>query len=204
MGTTESAGTKLLSISGDCKIPGVYEIEWGMSIREMLKMVGAENVQAVQVAGPSGVCLNPAQFDRKIALEDLPTGGSMIVIGYHRDLLKEVVVNFMHFFADESCGSCVTCRSFNTILKNSIEKVVAGKAIKKDVEDMLAWSEILRKTTRCGLGQTSSNPITTTIKNFRDLYDLRVSNEAFKSDFDLQKSVLESCEVVGRDPKVHE
>ncbi len=204
LGTAESAGTKLLSISGDCKLPGVYEIEWGMSIREMLKMVGAENVQAVQVAGPSGVCLNPAQFDRKIALEDLPTGGSMIVIGYHRDLLKEVVVNFMHFFADESCGSCVTCRSFNTILKNSIEKVVTGKAIKKDIDDMLAWSEILRKTTRCGLGQTSSNPITTTIKNFRELYDIRVSNVDFKSDFDLQNSVLESCAVVGRDSKIHE
>jgi [NiFe] hydrogenase diaphorase moiety large subunit len=204
MGTSESAGTKLLSISGDCKFPGVYEIEWGMSIREMLKMVGAENVQAVQVAGPSGVCLNPAQFDRKIALEDLPTGGSMTVIGYHRDLLKEVVVNFMHFFADESCGSCVTCRSFNTILKNAIEKVVAGKAIKKDLDDMIAWSEILRKTTRCGLGQTSSNPITTTITNFRDLYDLRVSNVDFKSDFDLQKSVLESCEVVKRSSQIHE
>jgi [NiFe] hydrogenase diaphorase moiety large subunit len=148
--------------------------------------------------------LNPAQFDRKIALEDLPTGGSMIVIGYHRDLLKEVVVNFMHFFADESCGSCVTCRSFNTILKNSIEKVVAGKAITKDIDDMSAWSEILRKTTRCGLGQTSSNPITTTIKNFRELYNIRVSNVDYKSDFDLQHSVLESCAVVGRDSKIHE
>ncbi len=204
MGTTESAGTKLLSISGDCKFPGVYEIEWGMSIKEMLEMVGAENVQAVQVAGPSGICLNPAQFDRKIALEDLPTGGSMIVIGQHRDLLKDVVVNFMHFFADESCGSCVTCRSFNTILKNQIEKVVAGHAIKKDVEDMLAWGEILRKTTRCGLGQTSSNPITTTIKNFRGLYDARVKDIDFQSSFNMHDAVLESCEVVKRSDEVHE
>jgi [NiFe] hydrogenase diaphorase moiety large subunit len=204
MGTQESAGTKLLSISGDCKMPGVYEIEWGMSIKEMLEMVGAEDVQAVQVAGPSGICLNPAQFDRKIALEDLPTGGSMIVIGKKRDLLKDVVVNFMHFFADESCGSCVTCRSFNTILKNSIEKVVSGHAIKKDLDDMLAWGEILRKTTRCGLGQTSSNPIATTIKNFRELYDARVKNVDFLSEFDLQASVLESCAVVGRSSEIHE
>jgi [NiFe] hydrogenase diaphorase moiety large subunit len=204
MGTQESAGTKLLSISGDCKMPGVYEIEWGMSIKEMLEMVGAEDVQAVQVAGPSGICLNPAQFDRKIALEDLPTGGSMIVIGKKRDLLKDVVVNFMHFFADESCGSCVTCRSFNTILKNSIEKVVAGHAITKDLDDMIAWGEILRKTTRCGLGQTSSNPIATTIKNFRELYDARVKNVDFLSEFDLQASVLESCAVVGRSSEIHE
>jgi [NiFe] hydrogenase diaphorase moiety large subunit len=204
MGTSESAGTKLLSISGDCKMPGVYEIEWGMSIKEMLEMVGAENVQAVQVAGPSGICIPPSQFDRKIALEDLPTGGSMIVIGKNRDILKDVVLNFMHFFADESCGSCVTCRSFNMILKKQIEKIVEGHGIKKDIDNMLEWSEILRKTTRCGLGQTSSNPITTTIKNFRELYDAKVKDTDYQSDFDMQKAVVESCEVVGRSANVHE
>ncbi len=204
LGTSESAGTKLLSISGDCKFPGVYEIEWGMSINAMLEMVGAENVQAVQVAGPSGICLPPNQFHRKIALEDLPTGGSMIVIGQQRDILKDVVLNFMEFFADESCGSCVTCRSFNMILRNAIEKVVAGHAIKKDVENMQAWSEILRKTTRCGLGQTSSNPISTTIKNFPELYDARVKDVDYQSDFDMEKSVKASCEVVGRSSEVHE
>jgi [NiFe] hydrogenase diaphorase moiety large subunit len=204
IGTKESSGTKVISISGDCNVPGVYEIEWGMSIKEMLDMVGAQDVQAVQVAGPSGICVQPSQFDRKIALEDLPTGGSMIVIGKKRDLLKDVVLNFMEFFADESCGSCVTCRSFNMILKNSIEKIVEGHGIKKDIDDMAAWGEILRKTTRCGLGQTSANPIATTIKNFRELYDARVKNMDYQSDFDMQKAVLESCEVVGRDPKVHE
>ena len=204
MGTSESAGTKLLSISGDCKMPGVYEIEWGMSIKEMLEMVGAENVQAVQVAGPSGICIPPSQFDRKIALEDLPTGGSMIVIGKNRDILKDVVLNFMHFFADESCGSCVTCRSFNMILKKQMEKIVDGHGIRKDIDNMLEWSEILRKTTRCGLGQTSSNPVTTTIRNFRELYDARVKDTDYQSDFDMHKAVVESCEVVGRSANVHE
>ncbi len=204
MGTTESAGTKLLSISGDCKNPGVYEIEWGMTIAEMLEMVGATDVQAVQVAGPSGICIPPAQFNRKIAIEDLPTGGSMIVIGKNRDLLKDVVLNFMEFFEDESCGSCVTCRSFNMILRKQIEKVVEGHGIKTDIENMTAWSEIIRKTTRCGLGQTSSNPITTTIKNFRELYDKRVKDVDYQSDFDMHKAVAESCEVVGRIPNIHE
>lgn len=204
LGTDESAGVKVLSISGDCKNPGVYEIEWGMTIQQMLDMVGATDVQAVQVAGPSGVCLNPEQFGRKIALEDLATGGSMIVIGKNRDLLKDVVLNFMEFFADESCGSCVTCRSFNMILRNAIKKVVEGNAIKKDVEDMLAWSEIIRKTTRCGLGQTSANPISTTINNFRHLYDARVKDVEFASLFDMSKAVAESCEYVNRKPVVHE
>jgi len=204
LGTTESAGTKLLSISGDCQNPGVYEIEWGMSINEMLQMVGAENVQAVQVAGPSGICIPPSQFDRKIALEDLPTGGSMIVIGKHRDILKDVVLNFMEFFEDESCGSCVTCRSFNMILKNAIKKVVDGRGTTKTVEEMKEWSEFLRKTTRCGLGQTSSNPITTTIQNFKELYDMRVKDVDYQSDFDMDKAIIEACEVVGRPAVVHE
>ncbi len=204
MGTQESSGTKLLSISGDCKLPGVYEIEWGMSINEMLKMVGADNVQAVQVAGPSGICLPPSQFDRKIALEDLPTGGSMIVVGKHRDLLKDVVLNFMEFFEDESCGSCVTCRSFNMILTKQVKKVIEGRAIKSDIENMVAWGEILRKTSRCGLGQTSSNPISTTIANFRELYEAKTKEAEYHSDFDMNKAIQEAASVVGRPARLPE
>jgi [NiFe] hydrogenase diaphorase moiety large subunit len=203
MGTEESAGTKLLSISGDCEKPGVYEIAWGMTLNEMLAMVGATDVQAVQVAGPSGSCIPPSQFGRKIAIEDLATGGSMIVIGKKRDLLKDVVMNFMRFFEDESCGSCVTCRSFNMILTKQIEKVVAGTAIRTDIDNMKAWSQIIRKTSRCGLGQTSSNPITTTIENFRELYEARTKDVAYQSDFDMNKAVADSCKVVGRVPNVH-
>ncbi|MBS4013414.1 MAG: NAD(P)H-dependent oxidoreductase subunit E [Bacteroidetes bacterium] len=204
MGTEESAGTKLLSISGDCKMPGVYEIEWGMTIADMLQMVGAEDVQAVQVAGPSGICLPPSQFNRKIAIEDLPTGGSMIVIGANRDLIKDVVLNFMEFFEDESCGSCVTCRSFNMILRKQVKKVVDGRGIKSDLDNMLAWGEIMRKTSRCGLGQTASNPVSTTIKNFLDLYNARVKDAEYQSDFDMHKAIEESCEVVGRPANIHE
>ncbi len=204
MGTEESTGTKLLSISGDCKTPGVYEVEWGMSIREMLQMVGAENVQAVQVSGPSGVCIPPAQFDRKIAIEDLPSGGSMIVIGKDRDLIKDIVLNFMEFFEDESCGSCITCRSFNMILRKQVQKVVEGRGIKPDLANMKDWGEIMAKTSRCGLGQTSSNPVSSTIDNFRELYEARVKDTDFQSDFDMDKAIAEACEAVGRPPHCHE
>lgn len=204
MGTEESSGTKLLSISGDCKYPGIYEVEWGMTLNEMLQMVGAEDVQAVQVAGPSGICVPPSQFNRKIAIEDLPTGGSMIVIGKHRDLLKDVVLNFMEFFEDESCGSCVTCRSFNMILTKQVKKLIEGRAIKSDIKNMEEWSEILRKTSRCGLGQTSSNPISTTIKNFRELYEARAKDADFHSDFDMNKAIVEAAEAVGRPARLPE
>ncbi len=205
MGTEESSGTKLLSISGDCERPGVYEIEWGMSLDEMLMMAGAktEDVQAIQVAGPAGVCMPPSQFNRKIALEDLATGGSMIVIGKHRDLLKDVVLNFMKFFEDESCGSCVTCRSFNMILTRQVKRVIDGLAIKSDINNMKEWAEIMRKTSRCGLGQTSGNPVSGTISNFPGVYESKVKDKPFTSDFNMEKAIAEAAEAVGRPARVH-
>ncbi|MFH1004561.1 MAG: NAD(P)H-dependent oxidoreductase subunit E [Bacteroidota bacterium] len=199
IGTKDSSGTKLLSISGDCKNPGVYEIEWGMTINEMLKMCGAENVQAVQVAGPSGLCINPSQFQRKIAYEDLPTGGSMIIINKNRNLLKDLVLNFTEFFVDESCGSCVPCRSLTCILKEKLKKIIDGKGKKQDLDEMVKLGKMMKELNRCGLGQTAANPILTTIENFREQYEtlIKDSNPDFY-EFDMQSAIAESCSYVGR------
>jgi [NiFe] hydrogenase diaphorase moiety large subunit len=202
LGTRESAGTKLLSVSGDCKNPGVYEIEWGMTIREMLEMVGATSVQAVQVGGPSGVCINPTQFHRMIAFEDLATGGSMIVIGKQRDLLREVVVNFMDFFIEESCSSCAPCRSLTVILKNKLDKILQGKGTSNDIKELQQWTKYMKAANRCGLGQTAANPILSTIENFRQLYeDLVIPQDDYLSTFNMEQAVADSCEYVGRIPK---
>jgi [NiFe] hydrogenase diaphorase moiety large subunit len=199
MGTKESAGTKLLSISGDCKHPGVYEIEWGMTIRELLEMAGATSVQAVQVGGPSGTCINPTQFQREIAFEDLATGGSMIVIGKQRNLLQDVVVNFMDFFIEESCSSCAPCRSLTVILRNKLQKILEGKGSRTDVNELYAWTKYMKAANRCGLGQTAANPILSTIENFRQLYeDLVIPEEEFISTFNMEEAVADSCAYVGR------
>ena len=202
IGTKESAGTKVLSISGDCEKPGVYEIAWGMSVTEMLEMCGAKDVQAVQIAGPSGACINPSQFDRKISYEDLATGGSMTVIGNKRNLLKDVVLNYMDFFVDESCGSCVPCRALSVLMKERLEKVIAGHATNKEVDEMVEWGAIMKSANRCGLGQTASNPITSTIENFRSKYDELTKNVDFISEFDMAKSVAASCVAAGRTPNL--
>jgi len=202
IGTRESSGTKLLSISGDCKHPGVYEVEWGMTIREMLEMAGASSVQAVQVGGPSGVCINPTQFQRTIAFEDLATGGSMIVIGKQRNLLTDVVVNFMDFFIEESCSSCAPCRSLTVILRNKLQKILDGNGSIADINELHQWTKYMKAANRCGLGQTAANPILSTIENFRQLYeDLVASQEEFVSTFDLEAAVADSCDYVGRIPK---
>ena len=200
LGNNESTGTKVLSISGDCNFPGIYEIEWGTKISDVLDMCGASDVQCVQAAGPSGSLIGKNDFNRTLSYTDLPTGGSIIIFGNKRNILKDIVMNFMEFFIEESCGSCSTCRNMPSVLKNKLDKILAGKGVKNDIDEMLSWSEVL-KVSRCGLGQTASNPITTSIKNLPHLYeDLIQKDVAFDTGFDLKKAVMDSCAATGRQP----
>ncbi len=201
-GTSESTGTKLLSVSGDCKFPGVYEVVWGFSVNDILDMVGApvEDVQAVQVGGPSGAIIGANEFKRMLGYEDLATGGSMIIISKHRDILADIVLNFTEFFIDESCGSCSTCRIVPTLLRNKLVKILNARGVKQDIDDMVEWGKIL-KASRCGLGQTAANPILSSIRNFRHLYEEKIQkNKDFDNGFDLSMAVKASCKVTGRVP----
>lgn len=200
MGTKESSGTKVLSISGDCKYPGVYEIEWGFSVNDVLEMVGAADVQAVQVGGPSGTLIGPNEFGRTLSYTDLSTGGSIIVFGRERDLLKDVVLNFLDFFIAESCGSCSTCRNVPVLLRQKLLKVLDARGVPRDIDEMLDWSKVL-KASRCGLGLTAANPVVSSIRNFRPLYDRKIQHgKDYDSSFDMLAAVRASCDAVGRVP----
>ena len=203
MGTRESSGTKLISVSGDCKYPGVYEIEWGLRIRDMLEMIGAEDTQAVQVGGPSGTCIGKRSFKRTICYEDLPTGGSMMIIDNKRNLLNDVVKHFMDFFIEESCGSCVPCRALTVILRNKLQKILNGNGVMNDLTELEKWCNMMKEANRCGLGQTAANPILTTLDYFREEYEKLINKDIdFDSGFDLSAAVAESCEVVNRIPNL--
>jgi [NiFe] hydrogenase diaphorase moiety large subunit len=226
-GTKDSLGTKLLSVSGDCKFPGIYEVEWGTSIREVVEMCGAEEVQAMQVGGPSGMLIGVRDFDninsndlmkwykpsgmmvaekffdRKLSYSDLPTGGSIIIFNKQRDLLKEVVMNFLDFFIEESCGSCSTCRNLPYIMKLKLQKILDGHGVRQDIDDLLSWGKTI-KVSRCGLGQTAANPVLSSILNFRHLYEQYVQAMAdYDNVFDLEKSVQEANKFVGRKMEVN-
>ncbi len=202
LGTEQSSGTKLLSISGDCEAPGVYEVEFGLSVGEMLEMVGAKNTRAVQIGGPSGVCVPPASFDKPIGFEGYATGGSVIVIGTERDLL-EVVHNFMSFFADESCGACVPCRAGTCIMRNTVKRIMEGRGSEEDLRSLLELGSVMKVSNKCGLGQTAGNPVVSTIENFRPVYDEKISrDDLFQPGFDLAEAVADSCEYVGRKPNL--
>ena len=202
MGTKQSSGTKLLSVSGDVLYPGVFEIEWGMSIREVIEMAGGYDTKAVQIGGPSGTLVGENQFSRKIAYEDMSTGGAIIVFNRTRNIL-DIVKNYTDFFIEESCGSCAPCRYLTVILRNKLQKIMDGKGIQKDLEEMKAWGEQMKIANRCGLGQSAANPILTSLENFRSDYeDIIQKGAEFESTFDLQASIQAAAKAVSRFPSV--
>lgn len=204
MGTEQSSGTKVLSVSGDCKKPGIYEVEFGTTVQDLLGMVEGQSAKAVQVGGPSGQCIGKKDFGKRICFNELATGGSMMIFGPERDLL-DIVHNFMEFFVEESCGWCVPCRAGNVLLLNKLETIMAGKGTEKDLTELASWCTIVKSMSRCGLGQTSPNPIESTLRNFREIYEAKVQKDSdFVPSFDLAEAVKASCKAAGRVPNLGE
>jgi [NiFe] hydrogenase diaphorase moiety large subunit len=195
-GTRESTGTKLLCVSGDCERPGVYEAPFGITINELLDRVGAPDAQYVQFSGPSGQAVAPKDFGRRIAYEDLSTGGSTMIFGPHRDVLA-TALQFSDFFVDESCGWCAPCRIGTTLLKQGMEKIVAGRATLADVNATEALASTVARMSRCGLGQTAPNPILTSMRSFPELYEARLSTAAFEPLVTLDEALREAVEIRG-------
>ncbi len=196
-GSRDSTGTKLLSVSGDCARPGIYEVEYGITIDKLLELVGANEAQAVQVGGPSGQCLAPKDYGRRISFEDIPTGGSVIVFGAERDLLEHVL-QFTEFFVEESCGWCVPCRVGTTLLKQIMEKVLEGRGTASDLEQLRRLGNTVKTMSRCGLGQTAANPILTTLQNFPQLYKKRITDKEFIPHFDVEAAFSDYAAITGR------
>jgi [NiFe] hydrogenase diaphorase moiety large subunit len=198
-GTDQSAGTKLLSISGDCARPGVYEVEFGVTLRKVLDMAVADDPGAVQVGGPSGQIVGEQQFDRTICFDDLATGGSIMVFNKSRNIL-EIIHAFMEFFVDESCGYCTPCRVGNVLLKEGLERVMAGRGEPSDLEQFERVGTMMKACSRCGLGQTSWRPVITSMNDFRPVYEALVAREpsGFRRSFDLRQAVALSEKITGR------
>jgi len=167
MGTERSAGFKLFSVSGDCAEPGVYEFPLGVSVAELLDRVGGAGAKAVQIGGASGTCVPAAEFGRRIAFEDVATGGSIIVFGPGRDMLH-VAKNFMEFFVEESCGQCTPCRAGNAKLLEGIEMLERGACSSAYVKELLALGETMQLASKCGLGQSSPNAFVSIMTHFQD------------------------------------
>jgi [NiFe] hydrogenase diaphorase moiety large subunit len=203
IGTKHSAGTKVLSVSGDCERPGLYEYPFGVSIRQVLADCGAQDTQAVQVSGPSGICVGPAEFDRTIGFEDIPTAGAFTIFDNSRDMF-EVARNYVHFFQHESCGFCTPCRVGTALLKNLMDKLHNGCGSPYDFAEIEKMNQLLQSTSHCGLGHTACNPVLDTIEKFRPAYEKRMTRKDFAPAFDLDQALAAARQMTGRDdPGAH-
>jgi [NiFe] hydrogenase diaphorase moiety large subunit len=166
-GTEKSTGHKLFSVSGDCARPGVYEFPMGITVAELLKEVGGEGAKAVQIGGAAGQCVPASHFDRTIAYEDIITGGSVIVLGPNRDLLR-VSLNFLEFFLEESCGQCTPCREGIPKLLEGVELLQHGRCSMNYLRELCDLGETMQQASKCGLGQSAPNALLSIVEHFQD------------------------------------
>lgn len=213
IGTKATPGTKLLSVSGDCKKPGIYEIEWGMKLKEFLDLIQAKDPRYILFNGFSGEFLSSVDFDREISGENLlaehiqfsfkdpieysrkmsgvglRSGGSFMVFNSQRDLIS-ILKNITEFFVAESCGICVPCRTGNFLLSKKINKIMLCHADKDDLEEIKEWSTIIKQSSRCGLGKTSTNCLLTAMLKFPEEFQkCLLAQSDFNHAFDLKKAV---------------
>nr|WP_319563973.1 NAD(P)H-dependent oxidoreductase subunit E [uncultured Rhodoferax sp.] len=198
IGTPQSTGTKIHSVSGDCERPGIYEYPFGTRIGRILEDCGAHNTQAVQVGGPSGVCLSALEFGRRIGFEDVPTAGAFMVFNRSRDLF-EVARNFAQFFAHESCGFCTPCRVGTELVVRRLDKLKKGYGSSEDVQVLYELDKLMHSATHCGLGAAACNPLRDTIAKFRPAYERHLTSLHFAPGFDLDAELSQARLATGRD-----
>jgi len=191
-------GWKLLSISGDCRSPGIYEMPVGTTVGEALKICGAEDVQAIQVGGPGGTLLAADETERELSFDDSNTGGSFIVFNQSRDML-DVALNFTKFFAHESCGFCTPCRVGTKLMANMAEKIAGGHGARLDIEQMHRVNRLMTQASHCGLGQSAAVPILSTYEKFPDAFMRRMEDVEYKPAFDVDAAIERSRQIVAEE-----
>ncbi len=168
LGTKDSRGSKVFSISGDTPTPGIFELELGMSVHEFVNEFGDGDTKAVQVGGASGFCVPRKRFDQTvIGFEGVPTGGSMKLFNSSRSMYN-VLHNYLDFFAEESCGQCTPCRVGCQQLLKGVEKVKKGEVKSTYLNELVKLADTMKVASKCGLGQSVGNAFKTIVENFRE------------------------------------
>lgn len=168
LGTKDSRGSKVFSISGDTPTPGIFELELGMSVQEFVNEFGDGDTKAVQVGGASGFCVPRKRFEQTvIGFEGVPTGGSMKLFNSSRSMYN-VLHNYLDFFAEESCGQCTPCRVGCQQLLKGVEKVKKGEVKSIYLNELVKLADTMKVASKCGLGQSVGNAFKTIVENFRE------------------------------------
>lgn len=168
LGTDDSRGSKVFSISGDTPIPGIYELELGMTLGNFVEEFGDGDTKSVQVGGAAGFCVPRKHFkDTIIGFEGVPTGGSMMLFNSSRSMYN-VIHNYLEFFEEESCGQCTPCRVGCQQLLKGVEAVKRGDKPIEYLNELLKLTETMKLTAKCGLGQSVANSFASIVDNFKE------------------------------------
>ena len=168
LGTKDSRGSKVFSISGDTPKAGIYELELGMTVDEFVNDFGDGDTKAVQVGGASGFCVPRKKFDETIiGFEGVPTGGSMKLFNSSRSMYN-VLHNYLDFFTEESCGQCSPCRIGCQQLLKGVEAVKRGEKNSKYLDELVKLAKTMKRASKCGLGQSVGNAFGSIVENFKE------------------------------------
>jgi len=168
LGTKDSRGSKVFSVSGDTPKAGIYELELGMSVAEFVNEFGDGDTKAVQVGGAAGFCVPRKKFEETIiGFEGVPTGGSMKLFNSSRSMYN-VLHNYLDFFTEESCGQCTPCRVGCQQLLYGIEAVKKGDKSSKYLDELVKLASTMKVASKCGLGQSVGNAFRSIVENFKE------------------------------------
>ena len=186
IGTENSKGTKVFALAGKIRNVGLIEVPMGTTLREVIYDIGGgissgKKFKAVQTGGPSGGCLTEEHLDVPIDYDNLVANGSMMgsggmIIMDEDDCMVSIAKFYLDFTVEESCGKCTPCRIGNKRLYETLEKITEGKGTLDDLVKLRELGEAIKDTALCGLGQTSPNPVLSTLDNFYDEYLAHVTD----------------------------
>jgi len=173
-GTERSKGTKVFSVSGDVKKPGVYELVLGSRLRELVEELAlAEKVKMIQIGGATGRIIPYEMIDTPLAFESFLGAGAVIVFDETRDII-DIVYRTMEFLAEECCGKCTPCREGTEVMLEIIERFCRGEGLETDVRVLEELANAMMLSSLCGLGQAAPYPIVDSLQYFRSAYENRI------------------------------
>jgi [NiFe] hydrogenase diaphorase moiety large subunit len=168
LGTKDSRGSKVFSVSGDTPRAGIYELELGMTVNQFVEEFGDGDTKAVQVGGASGFCVPRKRFEETIiGFEGVPTGGSMKLFNSTRSMYN-VLHNYLDFFSEESCGQCTPCRVGCQQLLKGVEAVKRREKNSKYLDELVKLAKTMKRASKCGLGQSVGNAFGSIVENFKE------------------------------------
>ena len=185
-GTEKSKGTKVFALGGKINNVGLVEIPMGTTLRELIYDIGGgipggKKFKAIQTGGPSGGCLTEEYLDEPIDFDNLVAKGSMMgsggaIVMDEDNCMVDVAKFYMEFICDESCGKCTPCRIGTKRMLEILTKITKGQGTIEDLDELDELSKAVKTNSLCALGQTSANPIVSTLTHFRDEYEAHIKD----------------------------